>query len=90
MAASDIDAQFGAGFARSLDSARQGEWIGLASGVGLHVVQVTKRTAGTKPQLSDIRQRLENDWRAEAIRAAEDKRYGEMLRGYDVVTKIDR
>jgi parvulin-like peptidyl-prolyl isomerase len=88
---SDITAEFGEGFADTLRDVRQGQWQGpVLSGLGLHLLRVTQRTAATPPKLGDVRQRLENDWRAAAIKAAEDKYYRGLLEGYDVVTEFKR
>ncbi len=87
--AEDITAQFGTGFVPAMQAVH-GQWEGpVSSGLGLHLVKVERSASASKPKLADVRQRLENDWRAEAIRAAEDKRYRELLKGYDVVTKLD-
>jgi peptidyl-prolyl cis-trans isomerase C len=89
-AASEIANQFGEGFVPNLLRTTPGSWQGpLRSGLGLHLVFLERIERPPPPKLADVRQRLENDWRSAALAAAEDKRYREMLKGYDVVTKLD-
>jgi peptidyl-prolyl cis-trans isomerase C len=86
---SDIAAQFGEDFAASLRQQRDGEWTGpLVSGLGLHLVRIARRSIPVPPKLADVRQRLENDWRAAAIGAAVEKDYRALLQGYDVVIEL--
>jgi hypothetical protein len=90
-AASEIAGVFGDGFVAALRQQPLGTWSGpVASGVGLHLVKVTARTAAAKPALADVRQALENDWRADALRRAEDASYRRILAGYDVVIEQPR
>lgn len=89
--ASDVAGLFGDGFVGELRRAPLGQWVGpLPSGIGLHLVKVTARTAPAKPQIADVRQALENDWRAEALRTAEQKNYRSLLSGYDVVIELPK
>ncbi len=84
--ASGIAATFGDEFAIALRNLPQGQWAGpVASGLGLHLVRVTARTVPEKPSIADVRQRLENDWRAAAIAKAQNDSYAEIAKGYDVV-----
>lgn len=84
--ASEISASFGDEFLNSLRRQEPGKWIGpVVSGLGLHLVKVTARSAPTAPRLADVRQAVENDWRAAALRKAEDDGYAKILSGYDVV-----
>ena len=84
--ASDIAEQFGDEFAAALRTIPSKQWTGpVASGLGLHLVDVTRIAVPTAPRLADVRQRVENDWRAAKIREADDKGYRALLNGYDVV-----
>ena len=77
---------FGDGFPTALNRLPLGEWSGpVASGLGQHLVRVRARQPATKPQLSAIRQRVENDWRAAMARARGERAYRELLKRYDVV-----
>ena len=82
-------AELGDEFARALDGLKPGAtWQGpVESALGWHLVRLTAREAGTLPPLSAIRQRVEDDWRAETGRARQDAAYRELRRAYTV--KID-
>ncbi len=85
----DISGTFGDEFALSLRRLPPGEWQGpVASGLGLHLVRVTVREVPSKPKLATVHQRVENDWRAAAIAAAQSSAYDRILKGYDVVTEL--
>ena len=89
--ASEVAGVFGDAFVTALHQLNEGSWSGpIASGLGLHLVRVTGRRAGAKPQLTDVRQALENDWRADALRKAEAENYRRILAGYDVVIEMPK
>lgn len=89
--ASEAAGVFGDAFVAKLRQQADGVWSGpIASGLGLHLVRVTGRRAGAKPQLADVRQALENDWRADALRKAEADNYRRILAGYDVVIEMPK
>ncbi|MDE2435393.1 MAG: peptidyl-prolyl cis-trans isomerase [Sphingomonadales bacterium] len=84
--ASDVGSVFGDEFVGGLRRAPIGIWSGpIVSGFGLHLVRVTERTSSATPKLVDVRQAVENDWRADARRRAEGDGYKRILSGYDVV-----
>ena len=85
-AASDsITREFGDGFADSLRTLPQGRWSGpIQSGFGWHAVRVRDIIASGTPPLSDIRQRVSNDWRAETQATREAAAYQALLDGYDI------
>lgn len=61
------------------------EWQGpLESAFGWHLVRLTKRDPGVLPPLAAIRQRVEDDWRAETARVRQDRAYRELRRAYSV------
>ena len=84
-AAFDLAQAFGDDFAAALATASIGRWVVLPSGFGLHLVRVEQRIMPPPPQLADLRQRLENDWRSAAVRKAEEAQLNALLAGYDVV-----
>jgi len=87
----DIAGQFGDEFTINLRGLPAGQWRGpVASGLGLHLVKVTGRTAAQPPKLADVRQRVENDWRAGASAKARDDAYARILKGYDVVIELPK
>lgn len=81
----DIAGTFGDAFAVSLANAEPGVWQGpIVSGLGLHLVRIQARKAPQPPRLADVRQRVENDWRAAAISKARDTAYAKIASGYDI------
>ena len=87
----DIAAQFGDEFTLGLRGQPTGQWSGpVASGLGLHIVRVTKRGAAQPPVLVKVRQRVENDWRAAAATKAQSDAYARILKGYDVVIELPK
>ena len=89
--ASEVSGMFGDEFTLALRALPPGQWQGpVASGVGLHLVRVDSRAAPIKPSLAAVRQRVTNDWRADAIARARADDYARMLRGYDVVIALPK
>lgn len=85
----EIDRQFGEGFAASLSALPAGKWAGpVRSGFGLHLVRVDEVSAAQVPKLSEVRQRVENDWRSATRIVRENKAYQALLDGYDI--RIER
>jgi parvulin-like peptidyl-prolyl isomerase len=61
-ARSDVEREFGAGFAAALNDLPLGSWQGpLPSSFGLHLVQLTARSAGHAPPLEQVRAQVERD-----------------------------
>lgn len=84
--ADDVAMQFGDDFAAALATAPVGGWIGpVASGFGLHLVRIDRRLVPPRPALADVRQRVENDWRRDAIARAEAEDLAALMARYDVV-----
>lgn len=82
---SAIDRQFGEAFARAIDLTQVGEWQGpVQSGFGHHLVRVTGYEAGATPQLTEMRQRVENDWRAATLAKREEQAYAILRAVYSV------
>lgn len=89
--ASELASIFGDEFAAALRNAPVGNWIGpVGSGLGLHLLRIESRKVPASPQIADVRQRLENDWRSAAIARAEDESYRKLLEGYDIVIEQPR
>lgn len=87
----DLASQFGDDFLAALNAAPVGQWSGpVVSGFGLHLVKITRRNLPAPPKLAEIRQRVENDWRSEAVRKAEEANLNALLEGYDVVIERPR
>ena len=85
-ARADIAKEFGEGFAAALAGVKAGgDWAGpVASGFGQHLVRVRAVSVGQAPVLSQVRQRVENDWRAATVKAREAKAYQALLDGYTI------
>lgn len=80
-----IASDFGDEFATSLAEIKSGQWAGpIASGFGLHLVRIRAVQASSKPKLADVRQKLENDWRAQTVKDREAKAYQTLLDGYTI------
>ena len=84
--AGEVADLFGDGFSAALDRLPIGQWRGpVGSGLGQHLVRVRARQPAPKPQLSAIRQRVENDWRAAMARERSERAYRALLNRYEVV-----
>lgn len=80
-----IASDFGDEFAASLGGIKPGQWAGpIASGFGLHLVRIGAVQASAKPKLTDVRQKLENDWRAQTVKDREAKAYQTLLDSYTI------
>lgn len=80
-----ISRQFGEEFAAALLALPKDEWAGpIASGFGLHLVRVRSVVAKRRPDLSEVRQRVENDWRSATRERRENQAYQALLNGYDI------
>ncbi len=87
-ASTEIDRQFGEGFAAALLQLPQGRWAGpVQSGFGYHLVRVAKVELQT-PRFDDVRARVSTDWRSETRRVREARGYQALLDGYDI--RIER
>jgi peptidyl-prolyl cis-trans isomerase C len=81
----EIARTFGTKFADALAGQKQGEWARpIASGFGQHLVRIRTISVPKTPKLADVRQQVENDWRAETASAREAKAYQTLLDGYDI------
>ncbi|OYW14445.1 MAG: hypothetical protein B7Y82_04405 [Sphingomonadales bacterium 32-65-25] len=84
----DLAEQLGDDFATALARLPVGTWMGpVVSGFGLHLVRIDQRVQPPPPRLADVRQRLENDWRSDAIRNAQDAHLQQLLDSYAVEIK---
>ena len=81
-----IARDFGDGFADGVATLKPGTWQGpVASGFGQHLVRVRTVVPGRVPPLTDVRQAVENDWRAQTRAEREGKAYQTLLDGYTIV-----
>lgn len=84
-----IASEMGDEFARAIERLKPGRaWQGpVESGLGWHLVRMRSREPGTLPPLAAIRERVENDWRADTGQARKDAAYTLLRDAYTV--KID-
>ena len=83
--ASDIAREFGEGFAESLKALPKNRWAGpVQSGFGWHAVRIRRADAAALPPLTDIAQRVTNDWRAETRVKREAAAYQILLDSYNI------
>lgn len=81
----EIARDFGEGFVSAFAGLKAGQWSGpVRSGFGLHLVRIRAVKAAEKPKLADVRQAVENDWRAATTRAREAAAYQALLDGYTI------
>jgi peptidyl-prolyl cis-trans isomerase C len=82
---SEVERTFGEEFAAGLAKLPRDEWSGpVRSGFGTHLVRIRSVEAATPPNLADVRQQVENDWRAATIEARKAKAYQALLDGYTI------
>jgi len=81
----DVAGSFGEEFGQLLDAAPVGQWAGpMPSTFGLHLVRVTARSAGTLPQLADIRPVVAREWQAQQRTELGDAFYSSLRSRYEV------
>lgn len=81
-----VDGSFGKGFAENLDTLPLDEWQGpIESGLGLHLVRLEERVAGTLPDLAGIRPIVEREWANEKRLEARQSINEQLLNDYEVV-----
>ncbi|MFV8820009.1 peptidyl-prolyl cis-trans isomerase [Haliea sp. E17] len=86
--ASQVDRNFGEGFAESLDALTPGEWSQpLASGLGLHLVRLTARQPAYLPQLDAVRAEVQREWQRERNEQAREALVADLKSGYKVIVE---
>lgn len=91
LTASEIRSLFGADFATGLLSLEPGAWEGpVTSGYGLHLVLVRRRTEPRMPDLAEVRDVVEREWREARRRAANEEIYRRIRERYSVVIERPR
>jgi len=83
-----IRSVFGEAFAKQLVALDPGGWTGpIFSGYGAHLVRVSAKQDGRFPELSEIRDEAERDFRAERRQELKDIAYEMLREGYEVVVE---
>jgi hypothetical protein len=84
--ASEVKSLFGGDFAARLLALEPGAWQGpVRSGYGLHLVFVHERSDPQAPDLAEVRNAVEREWREARRREANEAIYREVLQRYEVV-----
>ncbi|MBD9528862.1 peptidyl-prolyl cis-trans isomerase [Paracoccus sp. PAR01] len=82
----EVTAMFGPDFTASVLQTPPGRWAGpIASGYGLHLVWVSDKAPRAVLPFEKVRQRVEEDWRYDQRRAANEAVYRQLLARYEVV-----
>jgi hypothetical protein len=85
VAASEVDKQFGQGFAAKLGAIPPGQWQGpVASGYGAHLVLVGAGAQGRLPALAEVRDAVRREWDSARRKEANEKFYQGLLERYTV------
>ena len=83
---SEIARQLGDAFAREVEPLAPGDWTGpIYSGLGGHLVKITKRVPGRLPELAEVRAKVEREYLAQRRQQQKDSAYQKMLEAYEVV-----
>ena len=81
-----IRQSFGEAFAADVVKLPVGDWSGpIYSQLGVHLVRVSKHTAGYLPELAEVRDQVERDYLAQRRQQLKDKAYEKLREGYEVV-----
>ncbi len=81
-----IRRSFGEAFATDVVKLPVGDWSGpIYSQLGVHLVRVSKHTAGYLPELAQVRDQVERDYLAQRRQQLKDKAYEKLREGYEVV-----
>ena len=82
----EIRRSFGEDFAADVVKLPVGDWSGpIYSQLGVHLVRVSKHTAGYLPELAQVRDQVERDYLAQRRQQLKDKAYEKLREGYEVV-----
>ena len=82
----EIQKLFGSGFTESLLELSPGQWHGpVLSGYGVHLVYVSNISEPPPPVFSELRDRVEQDWKMEKGEELNDKFYASLREQYTVV-----
>jgi hypothetical protein len=80
-----VDATFGTGFYKGLQTVELGVWAGpVESGYGYHLVRVSELQPETLPELDAVRARVEEDWRAQRRAEQAERVLAELRKAYTI------
>ncbi|MHC4120314.1 MAG: peptidyl-prolyl cis-trans isomerase [Planctomycetota bacterium] len=88
MSSNDINWTFGSEFAEELLSLGSGDWCGpLESSYGLHLVFIDKRTESRRPDLAEVRKKVETDFLADRRDKMNTQAYAKIRSQYKVLVE---
>lgn len=84
-----VEGRFGTVFLDNLQDVKPtGEWTGpIPSGFGWHLVRLRQRDVGKVPALAEIREPVENDWRAQTLEARRGESYKLLRDAYSITVE---
>jgi hypothetical protein len=86
---SEIGRLFGTVFSQQLEAVDSGEWLGpVESGFGFHLVYISERVQGTRPDLEQVRDAVQRDWFSLKRREAVDGMYQRLSENYQVEIEV--
>ena len=89
VSARDVARDFGEKFTAALGELPVGKWQGpVESGLGMHLVYVSKRTDGRIPQLIEVLDAVRREWANEYRLEANEKFYQGLLNRYTVTVEL--
>ena len=81
----EVSRQFGQDFASKLVEIEPGQWVGpVESGYGFHVVRISERIEERIPELSEVRQAVEREWKFVRQNELQEEFYRELRDRYAV------
>lgn len=84
--ASVVDGTFGSGFFAGIAGQPPGDWVGpVESSYGRHMVRVLSFAPAQAPDLAEVRDAVERDWRAATRDRLVEERIGQLISRYDIV-----
>lgn len=82
---------FGAEFARQIETAPVGQWRGpIVSSFGVHLVRVAARTSAAPPELNAIRQIVAREWESERRANSRSDSYQKLRERYTIVIEAEK
>jgi hypothetical protein len=82
----EIQKYFGSGFSESLVELSPGQWHGpVLSGYGMHLVYVSNISEPPELNFSDVRERVEQDWKTEKGEELNEKFYANLRDQYTII-----
>jgi len=89
ISARDVARDFGEKFAVALGELTVDKWQGpVESGLGIHLVYISKRTDGKIPQLNEVRDAVRREWANQYRLEANEKFYEGLLKRYAVTVEM--